>query len=107
MQTVMGMDVVPLSPAARQRFRLSDEQKSGLVVMSVSGGSEAARRGIRPGDIIVDVGGEPVTTVDGLKTAFDKAHKGGRKFALLKVVRGKEAAFITLPVEEREKKPKD
>jgi len=100
-KAVMGMEVLPLSAELRSRLRLSNEQKTGLAVVAVERGSEAARRGIRTGDVIVDVNNEQVNSVEGLRKAFEQARKSGRKFALIRVLRGADVAFITLPTEEK------
>lgn len=99
----LGMSITPVSPAVRQELGLSDQQE-GLLVVEVKSGSAAAKYAIRAGDVLVDVNNEPVASVEGLKKAFEKARAAGRKFALVKVMRGKESAFITLPTSE-EKKP--
>ena len=106
-ETVMGMQVSPITPKIREQLHLSDVQ-TGVSVMDVDRGSEAAKRGVRPGDIIVDVNNEPVKTADDLKKAFESARKKDRKFALVKVARDKETAFVTLPTtEEKKSKKKD
>jgi serine protease Do len=104
-ETVMGMDVAPLTPELRQDMNL-DEKVQGLAVTDIKHGSESAKRGMRPGDIIVDVNGEPVKTADDLKKGFETAHKSGRKFALVKVARDKDASFVTLPTSEEKKEEK-
>jgi len=106
-EVVMGMHVSPLTPIIREQLHLSEAQ-TGVSVIDVEHGSEAAKRGIRPGDIIVDVNNEPVKTADDLKKAFESARKKDRKFALVKVTREKETAFVTLPTtEEKKAKKKD
>ncbi len=99
---LLGMDVSPLTPQLRARMRL-DEKKNGLVVLGVKFGSEAAKRGLRRGDLIVDVNNETVKSVADLKAVFDKARKSGRKFALVKISRKNEEAFVTLPLDENKK----
>ena len=106
-EMVMGMRVSPLTPIIREQLHLSESQ-TGVSVVDVDRGSEAAKRGIRPGDIIVDVNNEPVKTADDLKKAFETARKKDRKFALVRVTREKETAFVTLPTtEEKKAKKKD
>ena len=95
-ETVIGMDITPLNPTLRSDLGV-DEKQTGLVVMEVQPDSETAKQGIRPGDIITDVNNEPVTTVQELKKAFADAKKAGRKYALTRVLRNKETAFMTLP----------
>src|SRR5262249_5220384 len=45
---------------------LGSKAAQGVLVLSVTSASPADRAGIRPGDIITRVGGQPVVDVDGL-----------------------------------------
>jgi serine protease Do len=101
-QTVLGMEVLPLTPQVREELHIDDKQ-AGLAVVDVKSGSEAAKRGIEAGDVVADVNNEPVKTPEDLKKAFDNAKKAGRKFALVKIWRDKEVAYITLPTSEDKK----
>ena len=105
-ETVMGMQISPLSPKLREELNLSDSQ-TGVVVVDVTHNSEAAKRGVRPGDVIVDINNTPVKTAEDLKNGFETARKLGRKNALVRVVREKDTAFVTLPTaeEKKEKSP--
>ena len=102
-EDMMGMSLSPMNNQLRQELRL-DESVTGLVVLSVKNGSDAAHKGLRTGDVIIEVNSEPVTTIAGFKKGIASAKNDGRKFALIKVLRGKDSAFITLPVTE-EKAP--
>lgn len=101
-ESVLGMELTPVTPASREEFKLG-ESVSGLVVMDVEGSSEAAKRGMRPGDVIADIGGEAVKSVEDFKKSIEAAKKAGRKFVLVRVTRGKEDAFLTLPTTEEKK----
>ncbi|MCE2927296.1 MAG: DegQ family serine endoprotease [Rickettsiales bacterium] len=74
------------------------QENGQLIVAGLEANSEAAKRGVREGDVIREVGGEKVATVAALKEAMQAAKKAGRKFALVRISRGNEEAFITLPV---------
>ena len=104
-ETVLGMDVAPVSSRLREEFSLEDSA-AGMVIVDVEQGSEAAKRGIRNGDVITSVNNETVKTAADLKAAFEAARKSGRKFALVKVARAKDVAFITLPTEEKKAEEK-
>ena len=65
----LGLAVRPLSPAERKQI----DGRNGLLVQSAVGA--AARAGIRPGDVILSVSGEPVTTPDQLRAQVSKASK--------------------------------
>ncbi len=59
----VGLTVAALTPERRDHFAIADGV-SGVVVTSVRPDSSAGERGMRPGDVIVAVGHEPVETPD-------------------------------------------
>lgn len=99
-ETILGMELTPLSPQQREEFRLSDKAQ-GVVVIDLKDNSEAAKRGVRPGDVIADINGEKTASVADVRKALESARKAGRKFALVRVVRADDEAFITLPTAEK------
>jgi len=101
-ESVMGMQVSGLTPKIREQLNLGDSQ-TGIAVMEVDHGSEAAKHGISPGDVILDINGTPVKSAEDLRKGFESARASGRKFALLKVFREKDTAFVTLPTSETKK----
>jgi serine protease Do len=96
-ESALGLQLVPITPALRQRFNLKPTVR-GLIVDTMDATGEAAKRGIRPGDIIVEANQTPVETVDALRTALKAAKKAGQEFALLRVQRGEEVVFVTVSV---------
>ena len=54
-----GLQVEPLSPGAAERLNLSISQ--GVLVVDVATGSPADRAGLRRGDVILEVGRQPVS----------------------------------------------
>jgi serine protease Do len=98
-EEVLGMSVATVSSRLREEFSL--EEQAGVVVVDVTAGSAAGKRGIRAGDVISSVNNEAVASISDLKKAFEAARKNGRKFAMVKVTRGKDTAFITLPVQDK------
>jgi serine protease Do len=64
----LGLAVRPLTPQERSQAQVA----SGLVVESVSG--PAAKAGIEPGDIVLALNGEPISSADQLRTQV--AHSG-------------------------------
>src|SRR5262249_43895727 len=53
-----GLQVEPLSPGAAERLNLSISQ--GVIVVDVAAGGAAERAGLRRGDVILEVGRQPV-----------------------------------------------
>ena len=83
----LGIAVRPLSP----REQRETESDGGLLVQDVAGA--AAKAGIRPGDIILSVNGQPVKSVEQLRSLVAKS---GKRVAVL-VERGDTRLFV--PVE--------
>ncbi len=68
-QSKLGLALRALTPEERRQI----DGKGGLLVENVSGA--AARAGIRPGDVVLSVNGETVTTVEQLRALVAKASK--------------------------------
>ncbi len=80
-ETLNGLSVEPLTPRLRQQLKLPAELKQGIVVTGVAPGSEAAERNIQPGDVIIEVNGQPVGSVQDFRTAYKKP--GGKGVPLV------------------------
>ena len=80
----LGVTVRPLTSEERRQA----DTKGGVVVEQ-SGGA-AARAGIRPGDIIISVNGQPVSDIEQLRGIVAKS---GKKAAIL-VERGNSRLFV-------------
>ncbi|MCC7260245.1 MAG: DegQ family serine endoprotease [Alphaproteobacteria bacterium] len=96
---VLGMALMPLSREVHDQLQLGDDVTGGLVITDINRTSKAWARGLRPHDVIIAVNEEPVGSIKQLRSEFEKAKKAGRKFALLRVQRGPDTAFVTLPTE--------
>lgn len=94
----LGMELTPLTRELRAQLNLNEKAK-GLVVLSVSNQSPALKRGLQRGDVISEANGEAVLSVAEIKKAFATAKAAGRKFVMVQVIRGGNAAFATLPIE--------
>ena len=77
------MALEPADEAARERFEVEGER--GLLVSGVRGESEAAEKGIRPGDMILEAGGADVASVADFNAAVTEARDQGRRAVLVLV----------------------
>ncbi|MCU0882036.1 MAG: Do family serine endopeptidase [Hyphomonadaceae bacterium] len=94
---VLGMSLSPLDERSRSRLRLEDGRQ-GLVVLAVEPRSEASRRGLQPGDAVLEVNGTPVESVDGLVRAIDEARTANRPAVRLFVQSRAGSGFLALPL---------
>ncbi len=91
----LGFDAVRIDANARAELQL-DADVTGLVVTSVEPGSPAADSGLREGDVVLEAGRQPVSTLSGLKSQIEKVAQG--KTILLKVRRQDANVFLALRV---------
>ncbi|WP_295042923.1 Do family serine endopeptidase [uncultured Paracoccus sp.] len=98
-QEVLGMSLATLTPQMVQEMDLP-AGTTGLVVQEVDPASEAAAKGLAPGDIITEAGQQPVASTGDLNTRIDEAREAGRKSLLVLVRRAGEPRFVALPVGE-------
>jgi Do/DeqQ family serine protease len=86
-----GLRVEPLT--REQARQLGVRAERGLVIGAVAPDSPAARAGLRAGDVIETVDGEPVTTAEALRDALDASPE---RPALVLVHRKDQALFVPL-----------
>ena len=70
--------------------------QTGALVADVDPDGAAAQKGLRPGDLIVEAAGHPVTRPADVQAALGAARKDGRKALLLKVKTGDGTRFVAL-----------
>jgi len=70
----------------------------GIVVTDVESDGPAAERGLRTGDVILDIGGQNVSRASDLNNAIAKARKEGKSVIMLRVKSQSGMRYVTLPV---------
>ncbi|MBX3550168.1 MAG: Do family serine endopeptidase [Xanthobacteraceae bacterium] len=70
----------------------------GIVVTDVDNQGPAGERGLRTGDVILDIGGNGVTRPGDLNDAIAKARNEGKSVILLRVKSQGGTRYVTLPV---------
>ncbi|MFC3169291.1 Do family serine endopeptidase [Paracoccus fontiphilus] len=98
-QQVLGMSLRVLTPQMAQEMGLPGDA-AGLLVEEVDPASEAAEKGLAPGDIITEAGQQPVASIRDLNERIDEVREAGRKSLLVLVRRDGEPRFVALPVGE-------
>lgn len=99
--TSLGLKLSALTPEIRARYRVPMAME-GLFVVAVDRGTAASENDIRPGDIIVEVGQEPVKTAQDLNAKIDGAKKAQRRVVLLTLSRAGELSFRALKLPLRQ-----
>ncbi|MBL8838747.1 MAG: DegQ family serine endoprotease [Alphaproteobacteria bacterium] len=94
----LGMSLNVLTPELRQRFEIG-ERIRGVLITRVQEGSSAAERGLRAGDVIVEVGQEEVTTPQQVAAKIQQARAQNRRSILVMIERQGEQRFVGLQVE--------
>jgi serine protease Do len=70
----LGFTVRELNPGIARRYGLKTQR--GLIISDVKDYSEAARKGLAPGDIIIEINRQPVETADDLNRILKKVESG-------------------------------
>ncbi len=94
----LGLQVAPITQETRDKFQLGADQK-GVVVTSVDARGSAAERGVKPGDVIVEVGSppEPVNSPAEVQSRLDTVRKQNRKSVLM-LIQGQAGAPRWVPL---------
>ncbi|WP_420397666.1 Do family serine endopeptidase [Nioella sp.] len=93
---ILGLTLAPLTDEAREANGVQD----GLLVEAVDPESEAAERGLEPGDVITEVGQQPVSDVAGFQARVDEADEAGQNSILLLIRRDGTPRFVALPIDK-------
>jgi serine protease Do len=91
---VEGLILRPLDAAARERYEVPEEVV-GVVIRKMAAQSEAAQRGLRPGDVIAEVNLMPIHSADDFSKEVAKAKEAGRATILLRIYR---SGFLIVPL---------
>lgn len=101
-KSIKGLKLTELNSRLRAQYQI-DKDVQGVLITGVDANSMAAERRIQPGDVIVEISQEAITTPVDVEKRFADLAKQGRKSALLLIANPKgELRFVTLPLKERE-----
>ncbi len=76
------------------------EDGAGVIVTRVRPGGPAAAKGLRNGDVILEIDGVEVDEPAAVRAALDRVAKSGKTRALLLVRSGQRQRFVALPVDQ-------
>jgi len=92
------LDVPKLGLTLAPAGSVSGASGNGVVVTGVVDGGVAADHGLQVGDVILDVGGKPVTTPADVNKSVSDARHEGKHTVLFRVKSGKDTKFVALPL---------
>lgn len=95
----LGLTLAEVNAGLRERFKL-DAEARGVVVTEVADDGVAFEKGIRPGDLIVEVSQEEVTTPEQVIAKIDAARKDGNKRVLLLIEGQSGLRFVALSIDK-------
>ncbi|MBP1805635.1 serine protease Do [Rubellimicrobium aerolatum] len=96
----LGLTLSQQTPELHERFDIPGNLDiEGLIVTEVDPASDAAEKGIEPGDIITEAGQQPIVTTDDFTAVVEAAEEAGRRSVLLLVQRAGEPRFVALSIE--------
>jgi serine protease Do len=87
----LGMTVAPASSVA-------GAGKTGVVVTDVDPNSAAATRGVKEGDVILEVAGKSVASPGDISDAVKAAHADNKSSVLMKVRSAEGSHYVAVPV---------
>lgn len=95
----LGMTLSTITPELSEKFQIEDGAE-GVLVTDVGTDSPAAEKGIRPGDIIVEIANEPVASPADIGRRVADMKKNGRKIAVFRVKQKGVPRFVPLKLNE-------
>jgi serine protease Do len=99
LKKALGLDLSPLTDDLRRRYSIKDGVK-GAVITGVDPNSTAADKRLQPGDVIVEIGQQPVSSPSDVAKLLDNLKKDGKKSALLYVANAQgDMRYVALAME--------
>jgi serine protease Do len=91
----LGLSLAPIPANAKAALK-----EGGVVITDVDASSDAASKGLKAGDIILDVQGQPVNTPADVEAGLKSVTAAGRPAVLLRVKSGETVRFIAVQLKK-------
>jgi serine protease Do len=98
----VGLTLSPMSDTLRQDYLIPGNVE-GVVITGVADMSEAAEKGLLPGDVLVEINQQPVKDPAKVADIIEKAMKNQRSSVLLLLNREGDVRFVALRVDQAAK----
>ena len=93
----LGVSVTAITKEMRDQYNVPDDVR-GVLITGVKADTGASEKGLRPGDVIVEVNQEEVSSPGQITEKVEKAVKGDRRSVLLLVNRNGDLRFVAVRV---------
>ena len=95
------MGLSSLTPESKKTFNIAEAVMNGAVITKVDPDSDAAEKGLQPGDVVLRVGNKIVRTPTDFKSGVAEAKKGGRSSVLLLVAHSQGGTgFVAIDIDK-------
>jgi len=91
----LGLTIAALDAAARKAGA-----KEGVVIREVTDGSDAETKGLRAGDVIVEVNSQKINAAGDVETAVSRARELGRPAVLMKVTSNGQTRLVAVQMKK-------
>jgi len=98
---MMGFTLKTLDNALRSQFNISAHTK-GVFISDVTPLSEAAKKGLQKGNVIVEINQQPVTKAKNVVDIINKAKTNGRRSVLLLINDDDNMRFVALRIKHED-----
>jgi serine protease Do len=96
-----GLGLSSLTPETKKSFNIADTVVAGAVITKVDPDSDAADKGLQPGDVVLRVGNRIVRSPSDFQTGVAEAKKGGRSSVLLLVAHSQgQTGFVAIDIDK-------
>jgi serine protease Do len=96
-----GLGLSSLTPETKKSFNISESVVAGAVITKVDPDSDAADKGLQPGDVVLRVGNRIVRSPADFQTGVAEAKKGGRTSVLLLVAHAQgQTGFVAIDIDK-------
>ena len=95
--SAMGLGLATVTADLRRTYNLDDDTQ-GVFVTKVDPESDAADKGIQPGDVLLKVGFQAVRTPQDVEKSVAAAHTAGRKSVLLLVSSNGTSHYVAVDI---------
>ncbi len=95
----LGLKLAPIDQATRDKYQLGDDQK-GVVITDVAPNGAAGDRGVKPGDVIMEVQQQSVSSPADVQARVDGVRKQNRKSVLMLIQNQDGRRWVPLPLSD-------